>query len=157
MYIDEVINVGKRNEIIAKFSRDEIGFAQFSIVLYAIDKNYPKESINSLENKFSKLKERSLNLNRNIPISYLLLDIPVIVEKYQEYSELFSQFFQERTENLLELYNKIGQSRAEFISRMSNILPLSSYTDDNEKLFAIRYIELQNIINELNKKLEGKQ
>lgn len=147
MYIDEIINVGKRNEIIAKFARDEIGFAQFSIVLYAIDKNYSEDIINSLENKFSKLKERSLN--RNIPLSYLLLDIPVIVEKYPEFKELFSQFFQEKTENLLELHNKLGKSRAEFISRMSNILPVSSYTDDNEKLFAIQYIELQNIINEL--------
>lgn len=149
MYIGNIINIGHRNDLIARFSRDEISFAHFSIVLYAIEKNYSKDIINSLENLFSKLKECSLN--RNIPLSYLLLDIPVIVEKYPEYNELLSQFFQERTENLLELYNKLGQSRAEFISRMSNILPLSSYTDDNEKLFAIRYIELQNIINELSK------
>ena len=147
MFIDEIVNIGKRNEIIAKFSRDEIGFAHFSIVLYALEKEYDSDFINRLEAELSNRNIRKLN--RNIPLSYLVLEIPVIVEKYPEYKELFSQFFQEKTENLMELYNKLCKSRAEFISRMSNILPLSSYTDDNEKLFAIQYIELQNIINEL--------
>ena len=147
MFIDEIINIGKRNEIIAKFSRDEIGFAQFSIGLYALEKECDSDFINRLEADLSKRNTRKIN--RNIPLSCLLLEIPGIIDKYSEYEELFQYFFHERIESLLSLYDTIGEARTEFISRMSNILPLSSYTDDNEKLFAIRYIELQNIINEL--------